>query len=427
MESNGRHECSDANGRDPVSAPASRNRWAWWFGLSVVLLTFALLVDARLWRPDEWFDIDENVQVAEAQAWWAGRLDLPERKWDTALRDGRVYSYFPPMFSILAALVVPFSDGVPHGLIVALVCVVPVCAYVLFFRLTQSARWGAVWAIGLVCGTSLLPVLSKTIRGGSPYQVNHALSTIGLLLILIDFFGRRRIWPACLGLILTTLSRQPTFAFILPVVVMTWAVGTPTLRRRRIVMVACTCAAIALIYGGLNTLKFGSPLCTGYMLNHEGRDDVFAREARAHGLLSLHWAPRNFYYANIGLPDLHRVEIEGESRAYLRPNTMGTGIWWTTPLLLGLFLDGRKLLIDRRTAVWVAASAMVFAMLMFWHATGAVQRGFNRYSLDYIPALMAILAPRWVLGRRRWWTLAMVAWSLSYFAFLLPQPHLRVG
>jgi len=389
------------------------------FGAAAVLVVFVLLCEAKLWRPGEIFTIRENVQIAEAQAWWQGRLELPAREWDTALKDGRVYSYFPPMFTILAAAVVPFCDGVPHGLIVAIVLLVPMCTYALFLRLTGSACWGAILAIGLVCGTSALPVLDKTVRGAAPYQINHTLSTIGLLLILIDFFGRRRIWPACIGLVLTTLSRQLTIAYALPIAMM-GLVGAPREGRwRRLALVGVTCVGLAVFYAGLNFLKFGHPLTTGYMLNHEGRDDDFALEAREHGLLSWHWVPRNLYYSNIGLPKLHRVVIEGEERIFVRPNMMGTGIWWTTPLLLWLFAAGPRLLRDRQATIWLAAAGLVYGLLLFWHATGAVQRGFNRYSLDYVPVLLALVAPTCCVGWRRWVSLAMVGWSVLYFRWLI--------
>lgn len=397
----------------------SVGRWHRLIGAAAVLVVFVLLCEAKLWRPGEVFTIRDNVQIGEAQAWWQGRLDLSDRQWDTALKDGRVYGYFPPMFTILAAAVVPFCDGIPHGLIVAIVFLVPICAYVLFLRLTGSACWGAIQAIGLVCGTSALAVIDKTVRGAAPYQINHTLSTIGLLLILIDFFGRRRIWPACIGLVLTTLSRQLTIAYALPIAMM-GLVGAPREgRRRRLAVVGVTCVGLAVFYGGLNFLKFGSPLTTGYMLNHEGRDDIFAREAHEHGLLSWHWVPRNLYYSNIGLPKLHHVVIEGEERTFVRPNMMGTGIWWTTPLLLWLFADGPRLLRDRQATVWLAAAGLVYGLLLFWHATGAVQRGFNRYSLDYVPVLLALVAPTCCVGWRRWVSLGMVGWSVLYFRCLI--------
>ena len=36
------------------------------------------MCEAKLWRPQKIFTIQENVQIAEAQAWWQGKFDLPD-------------------------------------------------------------------------------------------------------------------------------------------------------------------------------------------------------------------------------------------------------------------------------------------------------------------------------------------------------------
>jgi len=329
---------------------------------------------------------------------------------------------------VVAAGIVPFfADGVPHFVILTLlVGPVVLLVYVLLLRRTGSVWWGAVLAIGFLCGTSALPVLSKTIIYARPYDVNHTLAVIGVCLILLDYFGRRRLWPAAIGLVLASLSRQLTGVYVLALLFMCFDGVEGPRRWRRLALVGATCGLLACFYGGLNTAKFGHPLRTGYMLNHEGRDDIFAREAREYGLLSLHWVPRNVYYANVGLPQLHKIDNAGREEWYLRPNTMGTGIWWTSPLLLWLFVDLKRYLKDRSAVVLLLASAALFGMLMFWHATGAVQRGFNRYSLDYMPVLLALIAPHCITPRRRWITLAMIACGLVYFVLVLPLPHIRL-
>lgn len=393
----------------------------------LVLLVWLGLSQTRLWNPQRLITIKENVQVAEARAWWQGRLDLPERKWDTALKDGKIYSYFPPMFTLVSAAVVPFCpDGVPHFVLVLLVASIPLLAFGVFYRATGSTVWGMVLAIGYVAGTSAWPVLDRALRSAMPYHVNHALASIGLLIILLEYFGARRVWLAGIGLFIAVMSRQLTAMFAIPILYMAYAHGPPTSRRRRVIAAVGIFALVASAYLGLNSLKFGHPLVTGYQLNHEGRTDAFAQEAHAYGILSMRWVPRNLYYANVGLPTLHRERVGDEERVYLKPSAIGTGIWWTTPLLLWLFIDIRRIVRHRDSLVLLLGAAAVFGLLMFWHATGALQRGYNRYSLDYIPALLVLIAPSAIVGWRRWVTLGMIAWSLLYFHVLLPIPHLRI-
>jgi hypothetical protein len=178
----------------------------------------------------------------------------------------------------------------------------------------------------------------------------------------------------------------------------------------------------------LNVLKFETPLESGYRYIYAGRtDDRLAEDARTYGLFSPHFLPRNLYYAHIGPPELHKIEIGGEQQQFLRPNPWGTGIWWTTPLLGWMFVDGRRLLRNRATRVLLSAAALAFVALMLFHNTGYEQRGFNRYSLDYVPALLAMIAPGCLeTPRRRWLTAGVVAWSVLYFTVLLPRPNIRI-
>ncbi|MCP4247176.1 MAG: hypothetical protein GY778_09015 [bacterium] len=410
--------------QDQPTTPVSRRDA--WLGAALVLAVCWLLNAEDLWRPETLRGFESNAQIGEAQAWWNGRLDLPERVWDTALKDGRVLSHFPPAFSIISAALIPWFGGVPHWFFVLLAAAVPVCAYVLFLRLTRSAVWAVILAVGYVCGTSVWPVLAEMLRYGKPYHVNHTLASIGVLLILIDYFGRRRIWLGALGLMLAAWSRQATIAYALILLLAAWWGVERIGRRRRLVIVALTGLLLGTVYCGLNVLKFGHPLRTGYMLNHEGRTDSFARDAREVGVVSVRWVPRNLYYSNLGPPRVGKIDVAGESKWYVKPNTKGTGIWWMSPLLLLIFFDLRRLVRDPSTAAPLAAALMTYAILMLWYSTGEDQRGYNRYSLDYLPVILALIAPRCMVGRRRWLTPVAVAWSLVYFRILLPLPHLEV-
>ncbi len=390
-------------------------------GAAAVLVLFVLLSEAKLWRPGEVFTIQENIQIAEAQAWWEGRLDLPERKWDSALFNGRVYSHFPPMFSILSAAVTPWFGGVPHWAVVLLIALpVPLLAYTLFLRRAGSPMWAALLALGLLFGTSMYPVLEKTIRGAAPYNVNHTLGVVGLLILLNEFYGLRRTWLMGAGLIVAALSRQLTLAFAIP---FAWAVLQGP-QGRAVTGGLAAAALTAVIAIGvpltLNTLKFGNPLDSGYMHIYNDRpEDGFSRDARAHGLFSAHFVPRNFYHANIGLPKLHRIEIEGRTQSFIRPNIWGTGIWWTTPLLLWVFVDFRRLWRQPADRMVLLGAVLASTALLFYHSTGYQQRGFNRYSLDYLPALLALVAPTCIAGWRAWVSAAMIGWSVVYFRWLI--------
>src|SRR5438477_207666 len=91
----------------PTRGPAAESRWAV-VGCFILLLIALHVVVGPYVRLSEWrVNGDANTNFAEALAWREGRLDLPHRVHDSALRAGRVYSVNPPLFSFLsvAALV----------------------------------------------------------------------------------------------------------------------------------------------------------------------------------------------------------------------------------------------------------------------------------------------------------------------------------
>ncbi len=401
--------------------------WKFWLGGLALLIICALASDRPLWQPERVLGFAENVQIEEAKAIWHGRLDLPERRWDTALFGGRVYSYFPPMFTFIAALFVPFFDGVPHLFLVVLAAAMVLLAYALFVRLSGSIAWGMFLTLGLVMGTSHWPVLERMLRGGTPYNVNHVLATIGLLMMLISLAYDRWIGLACIGLAIAALSRQMTLAYAGPLLIWAWRRRKPSSGRASVWCACGTVVAVLLITLANNTLKFADPIDSGYIHNYEGRDDAFARDAREFGLFAAHYVPRNLYYATIATPWLHGIGADGQRAWYLHADDMGAGVLWTTPLLLWAVFEGRRLSKDRLHMALLGSVFVIFSALLFWHGTGSVQRGFNRYSLDYLPVLFAILVPGClVTNKRRWLTVLMVSWSILYFAVLLPRPNIRV-
>lgn len=404
----------------PPYARRSGTRREAMVGLLFVLLICTKLFDPRDWKPSVVFDGSDNVQIAEAQRWWSGSLDLPKRVWDTALFEGRIYSHFPPMFSFVAAVVVPVWDGVPQLILFALLAVpLPFLAYRLFWLRTGCAFPTAMLTIGLICGTSLWKVVDLSLRFGQPFFVNQALATFGLLILLVEYWGKKRLWVGSLGFVVAALSRQITFAYALVLLAMAISGRSKGNRGRRILAALTPCVLVAGVHLSFNYAKFGNPLDNGYLRIYEGRDDALAERGLSTGLFSWTYIPRNLYYASLGFPEIERKGAPDHPRYRAKPNATGTGIWWTSPVLLFVFVYGRTVWRDERSRPLLISASVVFAALMCYHSAGYLQLGFNRYSLDYIPAMFAAAAPVVNEGRRRWVAAACVAWSVGYFVWFL--------
>jgi len=394
----------------------------------VIAATLSMLLIGPRVRLHRHVTARENPQVAEAQAWRKGRLELSERTQDTAYVDGHVYNVFPPMFTLIAAVFGSIGWGVPQPFLVfAILLPVVVLAYIVCYQRTGSAGWAVLFSIGLVCGTSIAKVLSTMTRGPTPYYINHALATVGLLLFLLDYFGRRRVWVGCVGLLVAAWSRQLTVLYAIPLLYI--ALGKPAgrIRRRCVATVCVTGLVIAALPMALDALKFGNPLDSGYACIYNNRPaDALARDARTYGLFNIHFVPRNLYYSCLGLPKLHRITMGKQTEIHLRPNFYGTGVWWTTPLLLLVFWDLGRIWGERDARALLIAVVAIFVVLLFYHNTGWSQRGINRFSLDYLPGLYLILLPSCLIKRRRWVVAAMVGWSVLYFVALLPERNIRI-
>lgn len=361
-----------------------------------------------------------NPNVAEGAAWLAGRLELADRTYDTALYEGRAYNVFPPLFSLISAAVLGFVPaGVPH-MVLLLVAALPIpgLAYGLFLRRTRRVRMAVLLTLGYLLGTSLLPVMNYALGHGDVWHVNHLLSQVGLLIFLADYFGRRRIWLGGLGLILAIWSRQLMVWYLLPLALVAWRLRGSSSRRRTVWAFAIPAVVALALPALLNTLKFDSPLASGYRYVYEGRwdnlDDWPAQSAKQ-GLFSPVFLPRNLYFMNLGLP---LPDLRGWALRF-KPDERGTGIWWTTPLLVLLVYDWHRLRRRREVRYLLTAVAGCVAVLMLYHSTGYAQLGYNRFSLDFMVVLLAVVAPRCDGPRRRWMVLACVLWSIWYFRWAI--------
>ncbi len=354
----------------------------------------------------------EQVQVREASRWREGHLSLPARDFDTAEVDGVAYSHFPPLMTILSVVVLQFSPGgVPHWLLTLLfVWTVPGLAYRLFLGRSGGVCAAIVLTFAYVFGTSAYSVMDRTTSSAGMYQLNHAISQVGLLLMLDGYYRGNRAVQSGIGLVIAGLSRLTTAAYALPLFVSSWGMK----KRQRL----CTIACVVVLFGTwatLNTMKFGSPLETGYGLIYEGRTDRVAMTAKE-GVFHPKWIDDNLYWMNWGPPTFE--EKHGETRWV--PNVNSTGIWWTTPLLLLLFRDAKRIWQDRRNRWMLASVGVIYMALMLYHTMGYAQRGYNRFSLDFLVVLLAMIAPFAFATRARWIVGTLLAiWGVVYFRIIL--------
>lgn len=394
-------------------------------GVLLLLLVGLFLVTnpiTPLWK--WWVNPDLNPSLLEAQAWLRGETAMERRVPYTALyTDDKLYNVYPPLFVIAsyAALLIGKLQGITPGEFyppwyVALVAFpLPLTCFWAFREIVRRSEWAAVLTTYCLLGTSVFPVFVDSKEG----SINAAQSIIvvnGLMLIAGDLLGRRRIWPAAIGLVICAWTRQMTVLYAGAIL---WVAWRSSVDRRRAMTLAL--AGITVAVGGLlaiNLLRFGNPLETGYTYIYRGLESDYAgRRMEQHGLFSTAFLRDNLWYMHCE-PPWYRT-----SRRWLQfdyDTSFGVGIWWSTPLLFALFAELIRRRRDSGAMMLFASTLLVSAGVSLYHTNSAPQVGYVRFSNDFLPVWLALLAPWCLRGERRAWvTLLCLAWSAWYFHMIV--------
>ena len=424
---------------------------AWLAGLLLVLTVLG-------WRWVGLFDwgIPENRNAAfrEAVAWRHGTMDLGPPYYELAPFGGKHYNVVGPLFTGLCVVGIhitqwlggPADTMAPWLLTMVIALPLPLALFGCYRALGMANPWAAALTLHAIVGTSLWANLGN-LRGGDLYSINHVLALVGLSLLLGDLLGRRRIWPAGIGLCIAVWSRQITCLYAAPLLWIAWRCPTlhgpsgllrvsqiaphsaaptvPThspartpefLRRRRILTAVAFIALAAAVPMTLSAIKFGNPLDTGYprMFDND-RNDADARDARRQFLGPVHW-PKHFRAMFLSVPT---IEIRQGRLMIVVVDTPGTAIWFTNPLVLAVAWTARRWWADRARRTLMLASFAVLLGVAGYHNTSAQNSGCYRYALDFLPVWFAVVAPYLPGVRSREWALLAMTWSVAYFLLLV--------
>jgi hypothetical protein len=308
-----------------------------------------------------------------------GHLDSPAfaHTVDTVLVGGRyvlavgpmqVVPYLPFVPVPVLQAYAPYVAGVVPGLLAAWLALPLARAY-------GAAGSTAYWVATFTAFGTLLFYVSVF---GDLYYLAHAESILGLTIFLIEWAGRRR--PAILGLAfaLSILARPTTVLAVVPFAIA--LLRDPGRRWAKAWAFALPIALGAGIYAAWNWARFGSAIETGYGISYITEPSLIAR--RALGVFSLAHVPENLRLALVqGLGSRARPP-------YRAPDPHGLSMLLVSPGLLISLRAGFREALQRQ--LWIAA-ALVAVPVFLYYGGGYVQYGF-RYSLDFTPFLVALVA-----------------------------------
>lgn len=151
----------------------------------------------------------------------------------------------------------------------------------------------------------------------------------------------------------------------------------------RLVRFALPIVAVGLVAMAMNEARFHDPFEFGHtflQIGWRGRIEKW-------GLFNYHFVGKNLGIVLASLPWLSR-EVP-----YVMVSAHGLALWVTTPALLLVLFPKR---VDARYLAFALAAIPVVVLNLMYQNSGWLQFGY-RFSLDYMPALVAMLA---LCGRR---------------------------
>jgi hypothetical protein len=336
--------------------------------------------------------------VYQADAFLHGQLALrvqPPNLNDWVLQDGRWYVSFPPfpavlMMPFVAIFGLSFNDVVFTLVFAAL-------NVALLYRLLRRVQDRPEWehaALALIFGFGTL-AWSCGIRG----EVWFTAETVGVTLTLLYLHASLDAkHPLLAGLAIgcAAITRTPlAFAAI-------FFIFEALREKRRSALVPYFAAilAVAIPMAIANYVRFGS-------FGEFGHSHLYANrvnpQIQQYGLFHYAFLERNLHAAFTRLPEIlfHplRIGFNGE----------GMSLFVTTPLFLYLLWPKERPRLHR--ALWLAV-AVVAVPGFFYQNSGWYQFGF-RFSLDYTPVLILLLALGGHRFTRLFWTAALAGVAVN--------------
>lgn len=256
--------------------------------------------------------------------------------------------------------------------------------------ITMANSAGRKWVfLGFFLGTGYwYAVLSSHHINGFA----HVVCTTLLILLLYELFTKQRAWMLGILLGAAFLSRQMTIFYGILVLFCLYD------KNRRfgyspsqVLTIGLTFSVFAAAYLIFNYFRFDDFFNTGYeYITYKAivdGSDMFKDRVENLGLFNAQYFWFNFYHMFI---KGHNIIFEGESLLKIRNmDFFGTSLLAASPFIIFAVksTDNKQRLIG----YWVTV-ILIMVSLLFYHNNGWKQVNTQRFTLDFIPALMILVA-----------------------------------
>lgn len=362
-----------------------------WF--KPVALMFFLLALFAAYSVAPHPDAEVNAYILQARAFLRGQLDIPHYVHDAAVYKGQYYVIHPPF---PAALLTPFVaiGGPLDAEIVFLSLTLALISLWLFWRIFRRLGCEPVLC-GWLCAAFFLGTGYWFATGfcEGVWYFAHVVAATCLIGAIHETLGGRG-WLAGLLLGCAFLSRQLSLYAGIFLVAAIWCnarfSGPKRIKVLQVAGLAAGFAVCFVLYLYFNWVRFDHVLDTGY----EYLNLSSFLKVRVERFGQFNWAYIPYNFTHLFLQGFN-LEYQGADLMQLKGmNRFGTSITFASPFVFFAFRAREKPLF--LTGAWLAIGATLIHQL-FYYNNGFLQYNTHRFTLDFLPIIMVLIA----LGARK--------------------------
>jgi hypothetical protein len=363
----------------------------------------------------------ENLYVFQANAFLQGRTDIDETLIDVARYEDKLYvvpSPFPAV--LLLPIVAIFGTTATYTtLVAALLSILNIFVFARLLNRLGVSEGKRIWLVlAAFLGTGYWSVVLDSF---GQWQFAHVVAFTALLLSVNEALGHKRGWLTGLFLGMAVLSRPPTALAGFFLVAALWQKEEDEeLAKKLANLVAFGVPVILFVaaYMYFNFIRFGSPTDSGY--SYVEAADILRLRVGQYGLFSWRYVPFNFAY--MFLQGFH-IQFDDYANPFfgMRMDPFGTSFLAASPFIFSAFAAKANEKWPRLLTwgAWLTVS-VTLAYLLLYHNNGWVQTNAQRYTLDFLPVFLLLVALGAQKVEGQWWEYAiMYAIALNILALLL--------
>ncbi|MBX2955407.1 MAG: glycosyltransferase family 39 protein [Cyclobacteriaceae bacterium] len=328
---------------------------------------------------------NSNLAALQAKAFLQGNLHIDHYFWDASVFEGKYYVCFPPFPAALLTPVVALFGSHVNTILISLF--ISCLSMYLFYRLLlqhMGDSSGKIWvfmAFFFGSGYWWVVLTSDFINGFA-----HVVCICLLLLLLIELQDKKR--PLLIGLLFAFafLTRQMTIFYGILIIYFLYVNESDRRTAFKNIFVSFITAFVCVIpYFALNYLRFHNFLDTGYQYLIYA--EPIQERINQYGLFSTKYFLYNFYHLML---KGHNLIFSGTMNlTAIGLDQYGTSILMASPWII--FSVKAQEEMKFKIAFWSTITLIMLSILCY-HNNGWMQVNTQRFALDFLPALMVLLA-----------------------------------